>query len=561
MTLFRPGFSRAALALAIAFLVSDVAAQVTLPNVTVKAAEVITLWPAGAPDEKGNVGPERILPDRPRPFDQVENVTVPTLSVFLPPVEKRNGTAVLVIPGGGLERLALEHEGYEVAEWFNAHGVAAFVLKYRVPPRDPQARWKVGVQDAQRSMGLIHARAGEWKLDRDAIGVIGFSAGGEISVMLSVIYNEPRIHPLIDAADKEPTRPAFNIVNYSGAYTNMRERTMQPIVADKINAQTPPTFLAHAFDDGGLAMQSTIFMSALKRAGVVSELHIFGAGGHGFGVRGTGLPLGKWSELCLNWLAWQGFLDSAGARSYARDFAKAQAGGAALPLFSATNRGADLAQAFAAQKRVARQNVKDGNAIAGYVGTFTNTAAKGQPLHGVLFKSGKIEAKADAPAVVKTKGAVSLETEIGYVIATDIGTKLTTPRQALTTVEGIVPVVNLPANDKSAANPVDRVARNLGANQFVVGTVVLPKNVANPDTVAVTLKRGPQTLHTAKAADAAGGQAQALMAIINQLVDQGHVLHRGDIVTSGAIGRVQAGEKGSYTADFGALGTVAFTIE
>ncbi|MEO5958932.1 MAG: hypothetical protein ABIZ49_03380 [Opitutaceae bacterium] len=121
-----------AFALLALIAIAPASAQVTkLPNVTLKPAEEIDLWTGTAPGETGNIGPERVLPDRPRPFDQLENVSVPTLAVFQPPAENRTGTGVLDIPGGGLDRLAIETEGYEVAEWLNAHGIAAFVLKYQ----------------------------------------------------------------------------------------------------------------------------------------------------------------------------------------------------------------------------------------------------------------------------------------------------------------------------------------------------------------------------------------------------------------------------------------------
>ena len=204
----------AALALLIAAAPALTAQVATLPNVTYQPSETINLWPSIAPGETGNIGPERILPNRPRPFDQIDNVSVPTLAIFHPPADKRTGTGVLVIPGGGLDRLAIETEGYEVAQWLNEHGITAFMLKYRVPRRTPGPGWRVGVQDAQRAMGLIRAHAAEWKVDPDAIGAIGFSAGAEINVRLSVLHAEPRQYPRVDAADDLSSRPDFNIARY-----------------------------------------------------------------------------------------------------------------------------------------------------------------------------------------------------------------------------------------------------------------------------------------------------------------------------------------------------------
>lgn len=542
-------------------------AQVTkLPNVTIKAAEEINLWPATAPGETGNIGPEHILPDRPRPMDQITNVSVPTLAVFHPPADKRTGTGVLVIPGGGLDRLAIETEGYEVAEWLNAHGMTAFVLKYRVPARAGGPRYKVGLQDAERAMGLIRSRAAQWKVDPDAIGSIGFSAGAEINVMLSTYHADPRQYPVIDEADKLSTRPDFNIAIYGGGFAgpqNLRED-----IASRVNKNTPPMFIAHAFDD---AMQSSItLMAAMKRANIPSEVHIFGAGAHGFGVRDTGLPVGQWRDQLLSWLAWQGYLDKPEVRSYAKTFIAARDGTAAsLPRFSAT-KGVTLPQAFAAQKRVYRAALAAGEQVAGYKAAATTAAAQSSlgvkhQLHGILFKSGRIDAKPDTVVKIDAKRPIVVETEIGYVIATDIGTKLRVPRQAVTTVEAIVPVIELPIDMKplmgGTVSGIDAVAANAGSNRFIVGASVSPKTIESTDALAVTLSRDGKQLHAITGADVVGGQAQNLMNLINQIIDQGHVLHRGDIIVSGALGGAKPGEKGAYKADFGKLGTIEFKIE
>lgn len=540
-----------------------------LESVTYKSSEVIKLWPGTAPGERGTFGPEHVLPDRARPFDQITNVTVPTLSVFLPSPEKNTGTAVLVIPGGGLQRLAIEHEGYEIAEWLNSKGIAAFVLKYRVPFRDPQQRWKVGVQDAQRAMGIIRSRAADWRIDADSLGTIGFSAGGEINVVLAVYHKEPRQYDPIDAADTFSTRPDFNIVMYGGGFANGRDNTLRADIASRIDKTTPPMFIAHAFDDS--ALTSVILMGALKRAEIPSELHIFGAGGHGFGIRGTGLPVGHWSELCLNWMAWQGYMDNAQVRKFARDYAKARASGAAtLPRFGSLVPKADLGQAFAAQRRVL--SLKDGSEVAGYTGAFTTAAAQKavkltHPAHGVLLKANRLDAKAGTPVAVSSKQPLLIGTQIGYVMETDIGTKLVVPRQAITNIRAIVPVVELPHDVGSVkrglitGNALDVVAENVGANKFIVGAPIPAATVGSTDALAVTLNRGGQKVHAATGADAKDGQARMLMTLINQIIDQGRVVRSGDIILSGPLGGLQPGEKGSYDADFGKLGKVAFAIE
>ncbi len=545
------------------------AAELALPNVSYPPSEVLSLWPGAAPGETGSVGPEHILTDRPRAFDQITDVSVPTLSVFLPKTEKRNGTAMLVIPGGGLDRLAIETEGYEIAEWLNDHGIAAFMLKYRVPARSRDQRWKAGLQDAQRAMGLIRRRAAEWHVDDDAIGAIGFSAGGEINVMLSVYWNEPRQYPAVDAADAQSTRPDFNICLYGGGFTNFAATGLREDIASRIDARTPPMFISHAFDDQ--ALSSVVLMGALKRANVPSEIHLYAAGAHGFGVRESGLPINQWREACLTWLAWQGYLDAAAVRSYARDFLHARETDAApWPKFSSADPRGGLAEAFAAQRRIVRDAISHGAVIAGYKAAFAASAIQkasgaAQAAHGVLFKGGRIDASGGAAINVDPTRPLLIETGIGYVIANDIGTKLRVPRQALTTIEGIVPVVELPEDLARRMNgkvsDVDAVAANVGANRYLVGAVVAPKAIGNPDAVTIALQRDGKPLHTTTGADAKNGQARTLMAVINQIVEQGRVIHRGDIIVCGALGGAKPAVKGGYVADFGPLGVVKFTIE
>jgi len=545
------------------------AAEIALPNIAYPASEVFDLWPGAAPGETGNLGPEHILTDRPRAFDQITDVSVPTLSVFLPKPEKRNGTAMLVIPGGGLDRLAIETEGYEVAEWLNDHGIVAFMLKYRVPARSRDQRSKAGLQDAQRAMGLIRQRAAEWQIDGDAIGSIGFSAGGEINVMLSVYWNEPRQYPPVDAADTLSTRPDFNICMYGGGFANNVMTALREDIASRINKSTPPMFISHAFDDQ--AQSSVVLMGALKRANIPSEIHLYAAGAHGFGVRDSGLPVNQWREACLTWLAWQGYLDSAAVRTYTKAYLQARdADAAALPRFSAANRAGDFAQAFAVQRRIVNDATRHGAVIAAYAAAFTTAAAQKanrvtQPVPRVLFKSGRVDASANPTIAVDPKHPVLIETGIGYVIANDIGTKLRVPRQALTTVEAIVPVVELPANFAPRmggnVNGLDAAAVNVGSGQYLVGPSVAPREIENPDAIIVSLQRDGKPLHTASGADVNDGQAKTVMNVINQIIDQGRVIHRGDIIIVGGLGGAKPGEQGNYTADFGKLGTIRFKLE
>jgi 2-oxo-3-hexenedioate decarboxylase len=358
---------------------------------------------------------------------------------------------------------------------------------------------------------------------------------------------------------------------YGGGFAGNATNILREDIASRIDSRTPPMFIAHAFDDD--ALNSIALMNALKRANVAAELHIFAAGAHGFGVRDSGLPIAPWRDLCLGWMRWQGYLDVPAVRTFARDFNRwrERATGPA-PRFTSFLPSADLAEAFAAQRRIVREAVRGGAEIAGYKAAFTTAAAQRAagvmtPVHGVLFKAGKVAASAALPATIRPTQPILVETEIGYVIATDIATKLRVPRQALTTVEAIVPVIELPMSPGPlsagalAVDARDAVAGNVGSNQFIVGAAVSPKNVAQPDAVAVSLSRDGRSLHETSGADVKDGQAQNLMTLINQIVEQGRVIHRGDILISGALGGAKPGEKGNYTADFGPLGVIAFRIE
>ena len=135
----------------------------------IEPSETFPIWPGVSPGQTGARGEEKRVEGRPRPFYQITDVSKPTVSVFLPPREKRLGTALVILPGGGLQRLAIETEGFEVAQWAVAHGLAAFIVKYRVP-----APATSGAQDAERATSLIRARDQEWEIDPESIGAIGF---------------------------------------------------------------------------------------------------------------------------------------------------------------------------------------------------------------------------------------------------------------------------------------------------------------------------------------------------------------------------------------------------
>src|SRR3954464_3104484 len=239
----------------------------TLSVYGMEPTETFTIWPAVPPGQSSARGEEKKVEGRPRPFYQITDVSKPTVSVFLPPKERRLGTALLILPGGGLQRLAIESEGLEVANWAVAPGLAAFLVKYRVP-----APAITGAMDGQRALSLIRARAKEWEIDPDSIGAIGFSAGGEIAAWM-VTHHSPRCYEAIDATDSVSCRPDFVAMIYPGGLTAGNSGTIKEPLASKIDGNSPPMFFVHASDDA--AENSLAYALALKKARVPVEVHIY----------------------------------------------------------------------------------------------------------------------------------------------------------------------------------------------------------------------------------------------------------------------------------------------
>ena len=263
------------------------------------------LWPDGAP---GVVGEEPV--DRPK------------ITVYLAPPETRTGAAVVVCPGGGYVVVAADHEGKQVAQWLISLGVSAFVLQYRLGPR---YHHPAPLQDAQRAIRMVRARAGEWSVDQDRVGILGFSAGGHLASTAATHFDAG------DAAATDPvermgSRPDFAILCYpvislSGAVAHTGSRTHllgeQPdprLVEDlsnerRVTARTPPTFLFHTADDDAVPVEnSVLFFEALKKAGVSAEMHVFAHGRHGGGLAPDDPALSRWPELCALWMKGQGLL-------------------------------------------------------------------------------------------------------------------------------------------------------------------------------------------------------------------------------------------------------------
>jgi len=259
----------------------------------------IPLWPNGAPGSEGKTDKE-VVRQGANGERSVFGIHKPSLTPYLPPRDKATGTAVIVIPGGGHRVLAIDHEGYNVAQWLSERGIAAFVLKYRLA-RETNSTYQVEVHalaDAQRAIRLVRTRAQEWGVDPARIGVMGFSAGGELAALASLHF-DTGVDGDADAVDRQNSKPAFQALIYPGS-----SRKIEPV------KDSPPVFLACAYDDRadiaeGLAEAYLRF----KRAGVPAELHIYASGGHGFGVRASNRkPVGTWLARFEEWLGDSGFL-------------------------------------------------------------------------------------------------------------------------------------------------------------------------------------------------------------------------------------------------------------
>lgn len=279
----------------------------------------IPLWPGAAPDLQPVPGPETATVSKEllagKPATAVTNVTRPTMTVYAPAGEN-TGTAVLVIPGGGFQMLAIDFEGTEVCDWLTATGVTCVVLKYRVPS-EPYV-WKCdcrphnlslslqSLQDVQRAMRLLRFHAAQWHIDPHKIGVLGFSAGGYLVAEISTNFKRHLYAP-VDAADQESSRPDFAMPIYPGHLAASGSR-LNPNVP--VNANTPATFLVQAEDDyvDGVE-QSLVYYAALSKAHVPAEMHLYAHGGHAFGLRRTTSPITDWPRLAEAWLRTIGMLD------------------------------------------------------------------------------------------------------------------------------------------------------------------------------------------------------------------------------------------------------------
>jgi acetyl esterase/lipase len=265
----------------------------------------ISLWPKGVPGSKPNPQPEinTTTPEENliagKPLIRLGNVSVPTITLYSPE-GKNTGAAVVVFPGGAYHILAIDLEGTEVCDWLNSIGVSCILLKYRVPDSGPYPKSSAALQDAQRALGIVRARAAEWHIDPNRIGVLGFSAGAHLAAALSTHFDQ-RLYDPIDAADRLSCRPDFAVIVYPGYLANP-EQDFAPNPDIPVTDKTPPSFIVQAEDDPVHVENATNYFLSLKDAKVPVELHIYAQGGHGYGLRHTSLPVTDWPKLVEAWL-------------------------------------------------------------------------------------------------------------------------------------------------------------------------------------------------------------------------------------------------------------------
>ncbi len=294
---------------------------VAWPLLAQPAAPVLPLYPGPVPNSQPSTVQETAIA---LPNGQIRIATVvqPTLTVFLPPRRKATGTAIIVCPGGGYVRLSMDHEGYDVARRLAAMGVAAFVLKYRLPDSLSQPDKTIApLLDVQQALRLVRGQAAAFGVNPERIGLLGFSAGGHLAATAGTHFAQP----VGQNPGPVSVRPAFLVLLYpvisfqdSLVHAGSRRALLgeQPATAQvrlysnelQVTAQTPPAFLVHAEDDQTVPVQNSLaFYQACRRHGVPAEMHLFPHGGHGFGLENK-TTQDDWMERLREWLTANGWL-------------------------------------------------------------------------------------------------------------------------------------------------------------------------------------------------------------------------------------------------------------
>ncbi len=254
-------------------------------------ATQISLWPGEVPGEETPKAKPVVQIDQKGVIERLLVVTNPMLEVYQPP--KPNGSAILIFPGGGYNRLAIKKEGYEIAEWLSKLGYTAFVLQYRVPDKQEGA-----LMDAQRAIRIVRSKAKAYNINPDKIGVLGFSAGGSLAARAATRY-EDQTYPLVDEMDSLSSKPNFSVLIYPAYLDRGENNSITPEL--KVTEETAPMFLFVAADDTH-ANSSLVMTQELRAKNVLVELHVVPQGQHGYGMRKGNPAAETWPTLAESWL-------------------------------------------------------------------------------------------------------------------------------------------------------------------------------------------------------------------------------------------------------------------
>lgn len=273
---------------------------------TVFGGEPVDVWPQLAPGETTrSLGEKLPFREQEKPtVTRVVKITRPTFTVHL--AENPTGTAAVVLPGGGFGKVVPDKEGTEAATWLNQHGVSAFVLSYRTTSDKRQPGWLKPLQDAQRTMALIRSQAERWGVKPDRLGLVGFSAGGQVAARL--LTDDGKLaYERRDEIDATSHRPDFAILVYPwNLYDSQRDDLVDGVI---VPPDCPPTYLVHTDDDRSSSLGAVLFYAGLKRHRIPAELHVYGNGGHGYGLRAVkGSRISTWPIHAVHWLGCRGLL-------------------------------------------------------------------------------------------------------------------------------------------------------------------------------------------------------------------------------------------------------------
>ena len=268
----------------------------------------ILLFPNGAPGETLKMIEKEDMTGNKTagcPVSRISNVSEPTITFYPAPIDNNSGATIIVNPGGGYNILAYNLEGTEICKRFNSFGINCVLVKYRVPRREGLSKHAAPLQDLQRAIAYTRSHASQWHINENKIGVMGFSAGAHLAAMASNSFQQ-LTYPAMDESDKVNIRPDFCMLIYP-AYLDGENFGLAPEVI--VSSKTPPTFLVQAQDDKNYINSSLFYYYALKEKAVPSVMHLYPAGGHGYGLRNTGHLVNEWPFRAVSWLRDIGMLD------------------------------------------------------------------------------------------------------------------------------------------------------------------------------------------------------------------------------------------------------------